>query len=127
MGRLLPGKEHKGQRGSSLLETLIAVGIMGTVVVAFLSALSTASMSTGTVSESEVAQNLAVSQLEQVRATPFVASPGSYSVITPPPGYSISLVVLPVSGGDSNIQLIRTTVSVGGEALAYVEDIKVNR
>ncbi len=124
MGGVLPGKEHKGQRGSSLLETLIAVAIMGTAVVAFLSALSTASMSLGTVSESEVARNLAVSQLEQVRAAAFA---GSYSVITPPSGYSIGLVVLPVSGGDSNIQLIRTTVSVGGEAVVYVEDIKVNR
>ncbi len=124
MGRVLPGKEHKGQRGSSLLETLIAVAIMGTTVVAFLSALSTASMSVGTVSELETARNLAVSQLEQVRAAAFT---GSYSSITPPSGYSIGLVVLPVSGGDSNIQLIRTTVSVGGEAVVYVEDIKVNR
>ncbi|MEE8472426.1 MAG: hypothetical protein V3S82_04580 [Dehalococcoidia bacterium] len=110
-----------------MLETLIAVAIMGTAVVAFLSALSTASMSMGTVSESEVARNLAVSQLEQVRAAAFVPSPGSYSVIAPPAGYSISLDVLPVSGGDTNIQLIRTTVSVGGEAVVYVEDIKVNR
>jgi Tfp pilus assembly protein PilV len=127
MGGSLLGRRLRGQGGFGLAETLVALAIMGTAVVAFLAALSTASMSLGTVGRQGVAWNLAASQLEQTKAATYIPLPASYDTVTPPAGYSISVEALPVPGADDNIQMIRTTVYRDGRAVLTIEDLKVNR
>ncbi|MFQ5826810.1 MAG: prepilin-type N-terminal cleavage/methylation domain-containing protein [Dehalococcoidia bacterium] len=127
VGRSLLGGRSRGQKGFGLAETLVALAIMGTAVIAFLAALSTASMSLGTMGNQEVARNLASSQLEQTKAAAYLALPATYDTVAPPAGYSISVDALPVPGADDNIQLIRATVYRDGKAVLTIEDLKVNR
>ena len=83
---LRPREFHHALRGNStgftLIEVLIAVAILGLVAVAFLSALTTASMALILADERTTAESLARTQLEYVKSQPFSTpcpdSPWSY-------------------------------------------------
>lgn len=62
----------RGQRGFSLLEVLIAVGILGMIGVAFLNGLTTASNAVAVSQESVVAESLAKSQLEHIKTQDYI-------------------------------------------------------
>ena len=112
-----------GQRGISLLETLVALGILAAIGVAFMAALSTGTMSTATLDEQVQAESLARSQLEDIKNCPFSTN---YPVtVDCPPGYEVSIKVQP--NEDNTLQEIAVTVSREGKALLKVTDFKVNR
>jgi len=65
----------RGQRGIGLVETLVAVAVLGTAVVAFAVALSAGSIAVGDHDGEAVAQGLAQSQLEYTKS--YAYSPGA--------------------------------------------------
>jgi type II secretory pathway pseudopilin PulG len=106
---------------------LVAIAIFGLCAAAFIGALSTGSISTRLHGEQVVARNLAQSQIEKLKAASFDSSGASYSAISAPAGYSITVTPSQISGGDINIQKLTVTVSHNGNSVVSLEDYKVNR
>ena len=101
-----------GERGVGLVESLIALAIVGVAITALLGALSTGSMAVGKTDRRVTAESLARAQMEYTKSLPYLVAPASYEAIAPlPEGYSISAVASPVSGRDSDLQRVTVTVS----------------
>ena len=116
------------EKGSGLVETLIALAIVATALTVFIAGVSAASLSVGTVDEQVDIESLARSQLEYTKGQDYITAPSSYETITPPsPDYSISAEAVPLPGADSNIQIVTVTIYRDGQALLSIEDFKVNR
>ncbi len=116
-----------GQEGVGLVETLIAVAILGVTLVVLLTAISTGSIGVATTEERVTAENLARSQLEYTKSQAYQAAPASYATVTPPTGYAVTAAATSIPEGDSAIQKITVTVTRDGETLLTVEDYKVDR
>jgi Tfp pilus assembly protein PilV len=94
---LLKGKLtlFRGQRGISLLETMVAAGILVAIGVVFMSAMSTGYRSAGALDEQLQAEALIRSQLEDIKNSPYQDS-GVYPVtVNLPPQYSVNISVEP--------------------------------
>jgi type II secretory pathway pseudopilin PulG len=117
----------RGQRGIGLVETLVAVAILGTAVVAFAVALSTGSIAVGEHDDAAIAQGLAQSQLEYTKSYAYNPGAATYPLLTAPVGYSLAVSVSAVPNTDNDIQKIIVTVNHGGEEIMRVQDYKVNR
>jgi Tfp pilus assembly protein PilV len=115
-----------GQKGIGLVETLIAVAILGTAVVTFISALSTGVISVGENDQETIAQRLAQSQIEYTKNLAFNPA-GVYAIITAPAGYSLTVNAGSVPDTDANIQKITVTVLHNSISVLAVSDYKVNR
>lgn len=116
------------ENGAGLAEVLIALAITGTIVVVFLSSLSTGARAVGVIYERTTAQNLARSQLEYTRSQDYVPAPASYEPIPSlPPDFTVSVQASAVEDRDDNIQKITVTVYRNGESILVMEDFKVNR
>jgi len=108
------------ESGVTLVESLVSVGILGLVIVAAITALSTGTLAVATVDQEVTAQSLAQWQLEEIKAAPYSAT---YSAITQA-DYAISVGVDPIA---ADMQRITVTVSRAGKVLMVVESYKVNR
>ncbi len=115
------------ERGFTMVETLIAVAVMGTAVVALLSALSTGSIAVTVVEEKVTAGGIARSQLEYTQSLPFQIAPATYATITPNQGYSVTAEAFPVAGTDDDIQRVVVTVYHEGVSVLSAEAYKMNR
>jgi type II secretory pathway pseudopilin PulG len=115
------------QKGLGLVETLVAVAILGTAVVAFIAALSAGSIAVGAQDEEVVIQGLARSQLEYTKSYTYIPGAKSYPTISTPENYALAVTVGIAPGTDANIQKITVTVSRDGQVLLTVSDYKVNR
>lgn len=117
----------RGQRGISLIEIVAALGILGFIGVAFLTALFTTSKSTDLYEQRVTASVLAQSQIEIVKGAPYDdTSPYYESVSYPasaPPGYDILISTVPQEEGK---QEITVKVSRDGHHLFELTTIKAN-
>jgi type II secretory pathway pseudopilin PulG len=120
-------RPFRGQRGIGLVETLMAVAILGTAVVAFVTALSAGSIAVGEHDGEAMAQGLAQSQLEYTKSYSYSPGATTYPLLAAPEGYSLSVGVSAVPDTDNDIQKITVTVNRGGEDIMQVQDYKVNR
>jgi Tfp pilus assembly protein PilV len=120
-------KRAQDQGGLGLVETLVAMAILGTSVVAFVVALSTGSIAVGEQGEEIVAQSLVRTQLEYTKSYPYDAEATTYPVVDSPDGYTISVAVASVPDTDADIQKITVTVFRESENIVTIEDYKVNR
>jgi len=117
----------QAQRGLGLVETLVAVAILGTSVVAFVVALSAGSIAVGKQDEEVVAQSLVQTQLEYTKSYAYDAEATTYPTVDTPEGYNISVSVASIPDTDDDIQKITVTISRESENIMTVEDYKVNR
>jgi type II secretory pathway pseudopilin PulG len=117
----------RSQKGMGLAETLIAVAILGTAVVAFVVSLSTGSLAANNLNKETKAQSIAQSQMEYTKNYAYSANATTYPTLTPPATYSVTVGVAAVSGADTNIQKITVTVSKSGVSVVTLTDYKVNR
>ena len=116
------------QAGFGLVESLLAVAILGSTVFMLLNGLSTGAISVGILQEDIVAENLGRTQLEYTKSLPFNTAPFSYdSVETVPEGYSVTADAIPVSSRDVNVQKLIITVYHGFKTVYVLEGFKVNR
>jgi prepilin-type N-terminal cleavage/methylation domain-containing protein len=100
MGWPLKGKFKlfQEQRGFSLIELLVAVGILAAIGVVFMTSLGTAHRSVGVLDEQTQAEALARSQIEKIKDAPYQDSEGSgwylnERIVDLPPQYSVSINV----------------------------------
>jgi type II secretory pathway pseudopilin PulG len=117
-----------GEEGVGLVETLIAVGILGLALTVLLAAVSTGSLAVSRTEERVAAENLARSQLEYTKSQGYLPPPASYLTVTPSPGgYGVVVEAASIPDTNSGIEKITVTVSRDGKTLLVVEDYKVNR
>ena len=125
----------QGQTGLTLLEVLVAVGILGFIGVALMTALDTNSRAVRTLDEQVTAANLATAYFEVIRSSVYDnTSPGEYSSvgdnITKPLDYSVDIEVDYSNDGttwvssanrtDEKLQRILVSVSRSGKPLLSV-------
>lgn len=120
-------RQAGGEKGLGLVETLVAVAILGTSVVAFVAALSAGTIAIGEQDVEVVAQGLAQAQLEYIKNYTYDPGASTYPAIATPPGYTISVDVSPVPNADVNIQKITVTIFRDGNSVLTVQGYKVNR
>ena len=111
------------QRGLGLVESLMAVAILGVAVVAFVMALSAGTVAVREGNQEVMVQSLARTQLEYIKSCPYDTT---YSEVELE-GYDISVEVDSIPDTGPDIQRITVTISRGGEDILTVEDYKVNR
>ena len=117
----------QGQKGLGLVESLVAVAILGTAVTAFVVALSAGSIAVREQEEQVVAQGLAQTQLEYVKSYSYDTEATAYPTVDTPEGYAISVAVSTIPDTDVDIQKITVTISREAEDILTVENYKVNR
>ena len=140
INKIFGAKERNGETGASLIETLVALAILGIIAVAFLSGLATASKATFITDERGTAESLARSQMEYVKSHDYIdyADPahGDYGVITTPAGYSVEVTVVPIdadtgqplpAGDDEGLQRITVTIRHDSKSVLTIDGYKVNR
>ncbi len=119
--------DRHGQSGLGLVETLVAVGILGTSVVAFAAGLAAGSLAVMGQDRTSTAQGLAQTQMEYTKSYPYDPGAATYPAATPPPDYGIAVGVSAVPGTDANIQKITVTITREGQTVATLEGYKLNR
>jgi prepilin-type N-terminal cleavage/methylation domain-containing protein len=113
----------KCERGSTLLEVLVALALLGIISVSFLSATMTTTKSRVTADERASAKILAEGMIDDIKKESYRTS---YDVIIPDAfnGYSADLTVDNMA---TSIQKLSITVSHFGHDVLTLEDYKVNR
>lgn len=128
-----------GQRGLTLIETLVALGILAAVAVVYLASVSTSSRGVIINQEKVTGESLAKSQMESIRRQAYdgVHNPPVYATITIPQdaaskGYSI---VTPITAqrmdprgdgtaNDDGLQKIIVTITHNGKTVFTLEGYK---
>jgi Tfp pilus assembly protein PilV len=121
-----PSGMMKSQKGIALLETIVALAILGIICVSFLNGLATTSTARATADERVSAKILAESIMEDIKKQAYASS---YS-ITPDKydeyeGYSSNISVANLKNG--NIQMITITIQHHNHDVLTLESYKVKR
>ena len=138
IGVLGLGPVRRNERGMTLIETLVAVALLGAVGVVFLTGLTVSSKAVMVSQERVAAESLAKSQMEYVKSSTYddVNNPPIYDVdpsLPIPSGYSISVSAErldpgEVEGGDDyGLQKIAVTVDRDGDTAFTLVGYKVDR
>ncbi|MGB8706822.1 MAG: type II secretion system protein [Dehalococcoidia bacterium] len=131
------GFARKAELGMTLIEVLVALGILAAVAVVFLLGMSTSSKAVMVSQKSVAAESLAKSELEYVKSSPYDSThnPPIYAVdpnITVPQGYGVAVAAQRLDpkgdgiGNDDGIQRITVTVTYNGETAFNLVGYKVN-
>jgi prepilin-type N-terminal cleavage/methylation domain-containing protein len=114
----------RGQLGTTLIEVIVALALLGIIGAAFMSATATTSSSRVTADEHASAKILAESTMDTIKKANFATS---YNVTVPDEydGYSVNLTVEDIRTND--IQLITVTVDRRGQDIFTLQDYKVTR
>ncbi len=116
----------KGESGTSLIETVAALALLGIISAVFLGALATSSNSRALADEHASARILAESQMEYVRQLDYASSyEASPAIAAEYPGYSTVIDVDNMRNG--NVQKITITARHHGEDITVLESYKVRR
>ena len=119
------------ESGTTLVETVVALAVLGTIAVTFLTGLIISSEATFMVDEQATAESLAQSQMELAQHADYVPGATEYSVDLPSGkdyiNYSATITAEPLHGSEDGIQKITVTVTRSGEEIVTLESYKVYR
>jgi len=119
------------EEGTTLLEILVALVLLGVISVAFLSALMTTARSSYSADQRAMAESLARSQMEYVKSTTYVAGATQYPVsptMTAPQGWIVPPATAEaLSSPDGGIQRVTVEVERNGITVVTLQGYKVNR
>ncbi len=120
------------ESGIALLETVVALAILGTIAVTFLGGLVTTSKAAFTVDERATAESLAQSQMEWAQSVNYTDNATQYSLAPIPTGkdyinYSANITAQPLHDPDDGIQKITVTVNRSGGKVFTLEGYKLDR
>lgn len=127
-----PGIFRGKEAGVGLIETLVALALLGIIAASFLGGLATASKAAFTADERATAECLARSQLEYVKTLDYVTDATEYSPAPIPgsedySGYSVTISAEPVHATDDGIQKITVTIKHNDKEVVTLESHKVSR
>ena len=130
--KLLTGLRKKmqrksDQRGITMLEGLISIGILGAVVMLMIFAMSGGALAVNENSEEMTVQNLAKNQMEYIKNLAYNSEASTYPTISTPPEYSITVSVTSVPDANDNIQKVTADFYRNSELLMTISNYKVNR
>ena len=120
------------ESGVTLIETVVALALLGLIAVAFLSGLATTSKASIIATEQSTAESLARSQIEWAKNVAFVYDTTEYSPAEVPSGedyvgYSAIIAAEPLNSPDDGIQKITVTVKHYDKEVLQLEGYKVDR
>ncbi|MBN1693087.1 MAG: hypothetical protein JW845_05980 [Dehalococcoidales bacterium] len=132
MMNLLTGLKKKtqwksGQRGLTMLEGLISIGILGAVVILMIFAMSGGALAVNENSEEMTVQSLARNQMEYIKNLAYNSEASTYPTINTPPEYSITVSVTSVPDTNDNIQKVTANFYRNSELLMTISDYKGDR
>ena len=121
-------KLMKNEKGFSLLEVLMALGLMGIIAVAFLIGIASSSRAVLLADEKTTAESLARSQMEYVKEVDYVPGAITYGTdpdLAPlPDGFEVGTLVNELAGG---LQKITVTIDYNTGVVTTLEGYKVDR
>lgn len=120
------------ESGITLIETVVALAILGTIGVIFLSGLTTTSKAAFIFDEQATAESLARSQMEWAQNADYVYDATQYSLTPIPSGkdyinYSATITAESLNNPDDGIQKITVTVKRFNETVIKLQSYKVDR
>jgi type II secretory pathway pseudopilin PulG len=121
---------RKAEMGMNLIEVLIALGILATVAVVFLVAMSTSSKAVIVGQEQVSAESLAKSQMEFIKQQNYRADQLYAKLDQIPAGYQIDIGVQRLDpkqeymGADEGLQKITVTITRSGKTVFTLEGYK---
>ncbi len=113
--------------GIGLVESLVAIAILGIGVTALVTDLSAGSIAVTTQNEAAIAQGLAQTQMEVTKAAPYDPAGTTYVSISAPDGYAVAINTDSDIFGDKNIQKITVAVIHDTEKVLTLEGYKVKQ
>lgn len=117
---------HQGEKGVSLIETLIAIALLGIIGATLLAGMSGVYKATPIASEQDIGKSLAQSQIEYVLDLPYDYM--SYTPAPIPPNYGGYAADIDTdSFRDGNIEKITVTIYHNDKEVSELEAYKVNR
>lgn len=127
---------HADDRGSTLVETLVASALLGIALIGLVGSLSTFAIASRGAEDRSVAQAIARAQAARISAAPYQAD-GDYGAYDEPlpTGYSRTVSVAWWNGtsgwsstqNGNGLQLITLGIRVGGSTVATLEFAKADR
>lgn len=127
---------HRDERGSGLIESLVASALLGIALIGLVGSLSTFAIASRDAEDVSLAQAVARAQAARIKAAPYVAS-GDYSAYfeTLPAGVARSVTVRWWDGTSAwtstpnaaGLQLVSETITVDGAPAAVLEFVKAAR
>ncbi|MBN2074470.1 MAG: type II secretion system protein [Dehalococcoidales bacterium] len=117
---------HPNQSGFTLIESLVAVAIVGFIAVFFVNSLGTSTSLGASIDEDETAKNLAEYQMEYIKNQAYMVSyepapiPEAYS------NYTANITTSMVNLRDGNIQKITVKIVHHGINVTSLEGYKLN-
>jgi type II secretory pathway pseudopilin PulG len=120
-------KEFGQESGMGLVESLVAIAILGVSAVSFITSLSAGAISVKDLNEQAIAQQLLTSQMEELKGVSYDLSGRSYPIIKVPEGYDLTLTVNSSIYTNTNIQKITAVVWHDGSQVSQIENYKVKQ
>ena len=121
----------KSEKGFALIETLVALALLGVIAVAFLSSVATTSKAGSIANKQAIAESLVRSEAEYVKNCAYQYSASEYPVdpsltvpaswTVPPPAVGL------VHATDDGIQEVTVTAEHNGEEVLSLKIYKVDR
>ena len=115
------------QKGFVLAEVLISVAIVGTSMSVLLLGLSSSSVHARIARENVISDNISRGQRTYTFEQPYLAPPASYATVTPPEDWTVTANAEVIPDTDSTTEKIITIVSLNGQVILVVEDIRTDR
>ncbi len=121
----------ESEKGFALIETLVALALLGVIAVVFLGGIGTATKATIIADEQTTAESLVRSEIEYVKNCTYQYSATQYPVdpsINIPDGWSMPAPAVElVHATDDGIQKVTITVERNGEQKFSAQIYKVDR
>ena len=77
------------QRGLTLIEVVIALGLLGVLIIAFSFGLISTSIAMSIADERTTAESLARSEMEYIKSAPYISGTWSYEIPNNPPSWDV--------------------------------------
>jgi prepilin-type N-terminal cleavage/methylation domain-containing protein len=114
-----------GEKGVSLIETLVAIALLGIVGASLLSGMAGVYKATPVASEQDIGKLLAQSQLEAIMEKPYAISYSPAPIPAIYADYTAEIITDPFH--DSNIEKITVTIIHQDKEVTTLETYKINR
>ncbi|MFN3973824.1 MAG: hypothetical protein ACK4K2_00885 [Dehalococcoidia bacterium] len=114
----------RGEAGSALAETVIAVMLFSALGTAVLAGVSTLYSSGARTESQAIAEQVARSQMERVFASSYLSPPANYPTVDVPAGYGVEAVAQPYGAGDPRLERVVVRVSHAGREVLVLETLR---